>query len=236
MTTIFPAKKVINLRKRAQAAVRISETEMDGWIKSPVDPMKLLEVFKSLNIKDGYTLRGYLLCAGSNGEGIVWALPINSDFPGPEECVLTSAPGNYGPKPPGAIEDFRTVIEGDETPWSYLCASLFTREAWEFGALWHGCDWSSHEIVRADPWEQGINIKLRDFDPDPTLWSWQVETPEIWAPHAKVSGDVIEVHMITYSGLVQEALYYHLDRYKLGTYVFEEELTVMAFGQGGYIY
>ena len=47
------------------------------------------------------------------------------------------------------------AIEGDGSPWSYLSASILSREAEEFGAMWHGVD----GIHR-----QSTDIGSRSFD------------------------------------------------------------------------
>ena len=33
--------------------------------------------------------------------------------------------------------------EGNDSPWSYLAASILGREIEEFGAVWHGCKWKA---------------------------------------------------------------------------------------------
>ena len=43
------------------------------------------------------------------------------------------------------------AIEGDGSPWSYLSASILSREAVEFGAVWHGCVWSDQTILSKPP-------------------------------------------------------------------------------------
>ena len=51
---------------------------------------------------------------------------------------------------PGLFKDavpLMQAIEGDGSPWSYLSASILSREAAEFGAMWHGCDWSDQTIL-----------------------------------------------------------------------------------------
>ena len=52
--------------------------------------------------------------------------------------------------PPGAVP-LMQAIEGDGSPWSYLSASILSREAAEFGAIWHGCVWSDQTILSKPP-------------------------------------------------------------------------------------
>lgn len=54
------------------------------------------------------------------------------------------------PLPQGCLENLMSGIGGDESSWSYMCASLFSRQAEEFGALWHGVSWGTHELYSAD--------------------------------------------------------------------------------------
>ena len=47
------------------------------------------------------------------------------------------------------------AIEGDDTPWSYLSASLLGRQFKAFGAMWHGESWGTHEILGENPVTSG---------------------------------------------------------------------------------
>lgn len=51
------------------------------------------------------------------------------------------------------------AIEGDGSHWSYLSASIFMREINEFGASWHGCSWSTHEIIDKNPSDYFSSLK-----------------------------------------------------------------------------
>ena len=143
----FSVDDVKTLRERARVSIQFPAHLEDGWSRSPVDPMKLLKTFDSLDIRDGFVLRGYVFRDGANGNGIVWAMPANSEFPFPEDCEELNDRFLSPPKPTEAIDDFMAVINGDGSPWSYVSASIFAREAHEYGALWHGCDWTDHEII-----------------------------------------------------------------------------------------
>ena len=152
-TTTFPLTKLQRLRKRAATLARPSRDGPEGWSKSNVDPMKVLAVFKeSLWIKDGLILRAYQFRDGmGNGNGVVWAMPVDADCPEPSECRRQRDRFLQPPKPPAALADMMKAIDGDGSPWSYLCASLLARELAEFGAMWHGCGWSEHAILGTNP-------------------------------------------------------------------------------------
>jgi hypothetical protein len=151
MMTRFPVAQVHALADQAKAARAVPVEGLEGWTRSEVDPMRLLAVFTALRGKPGYVLRAYQYRMGGNGNGIVWAIPEGVLFPGPDACTRLAERFLNPPRPPGALDDCMEAIEGDGTPWSYLSASLFAREAAEFGAIWHGCSWSAHAIVGAAP-------------------------------------------------------------------------------------
>ncbi len=147
-TRNFPVTTVNRLRRRAEKARAIELDELvGGWQLCPVDPMELLAMFKPLRIKAGFVLRAYVYRSGSDANGVVWALPkdaplpeVHTDENTPWEQAMFAMFGRIDqPRPPGALDDVMQAIEGDGSPWSFVCASLFAREAAEFGARWHGC-------------------------------------------------------------------------------------------------
>jgi hypothetical protein len=113
--------------------------------------MRVLAAFPALRLTKDYVLRAYTWMSGMDGGGIVWAMPVNANFPKPDECVEKSPAGD--PKPPEAVDDIMDVIEGDGSLWSYLSASIFFREISEFGAFGHMCNWSTHKIIGNDFWD-----------------------------------------------------------------------------------
>ena len=216
MITVFPIRKVQQLRRAAVRACSVSREGPEGWSKSEVDPMNLLAVFSALRIKRGFILRAYLFREGGNGNGVVWALPEDVGFPEPEACLeaiqnQTELPPPDGfpaylpgpPVPPQAQANIMDAIEGDATPWSYLSASIFAREAGEFGAMWHGCEWSTHAILGADPWTpQRAKRRERTHD-EPTGsmadWKWLLAKPSEWRPSVEQSDDTTTVRFFTYT-------------------------------------
>ena len=133
--------------------------------------MAVLAVFKSLWIKDGYILRAYQFREGGNGNGVVWAMPVDAEFPEPDKCPRVKDAFLEPPKPPAALDDVMKAIDGDGSPWSYLCASLLCRELSEFGAMWHGCSWDTHAILGENPFraKEGNTPNC-----DPAAWKWRV--------------------------------------------------------------
>jgi len=236
MLKTFPANRIAELRSRASRAAQTPEDCPEDWSISTVDPMNVLAVFRSLRIKDGFVLRAYQFRDGGNGNGFVWAMPVGAAFPDPEECPRLEDTFLGPPKPPAALDNVMDAIDGDGTPWSYMCASILARELSDFGAMWHGCCWGTHTVLGASPW----NAKPKDdFDlsqPSSPLSEWHSTTrpPRAWSPRVSVDRGVTTVTFCTYSGLGQEAVYRHLDSYKPGSYRFETERAQMATGPGGY--
>ena len=233
----FPIEKVQQLRRRVEQPRQVLEGQ--GWSKSKADPMKLLVAFSSLSLKKGFALRAYQFQERGNGNGIVWAMLENLAFPEPEECPKLKDRFRAPPKPPGALDDIMGAIEGDGSPWSYLSASLFAREIAEFGAMWHGCNWSTHMVLGNDPL---ISPQQSDRHPSegpsgkPEDWRWLEPTPSEWKPEVCEDSNIVTVTFYTLSELGSKAIHLHQDTYKPGRYCFESEEKVIAEGPGGYIF
>ena len=235
----FPIKRVSNLRRRAEEACEVSKEGPQGWSKSELDPMKLLEAFPALRIKKGYVLRAYQFRAGSDGNGLVWAMPEDAPFPEPGECPAVKDEVQKSPRPPGALDDVMEVIEGDGSPWSYLCASILAHEVGEFGAIWHGCTWSTHVILGGDPWDFPEDFARREPHEGPYgdahAWQWLEAKPDEWKPAVSVDEESVTVTFHTYSGLVNQAIYRHLDTYTPGSYRHSSLTKTLAEGPRGYV-
>lgn len=173
MRARISVERLRRLRRQVQRLCKMPEGLPDGWSKSPIDPMQLRGVFSALRLREGFVLRGYVYRAGDSGNGVVWALPVEEHFPEPDGCAPLDDRFLSPPRPPGALNDVMEVVEGDGTPWSNLSASLFAREAAEFGASWRGCDWSTHEILGADPWMTLAEAETgQGWLGEPALWEW----------------------------------------------------------------
>ncbi|MCA9976958.1 MAG: hypothetical protein KC413_14455, partial [Anaerolineales bacterium] len=117
---IFPVQDVNMLRNRATDAWadRFPEELPEGWSVSTLDLRPFLAVFPPLALKPGYTLRAYQFYYHRDGNTVVWALPETAVFPPPDPQADDDPPA-----PPEALDNVMAAITGDETPWSYLCAS-----------------------------------------------------------------------------------------------------------------
>lgn len=240
-TITFPVEKVQGLlRHRAEKARQVREKGPEGWSKSEVSPMKLLFSFPSLRLKKGLVLCAYQFRSWYSGHGIVWAMPENLSFPDPKDCPRLKGRFIGRPRPSGALDDVMEAIEGDGSPWSYLSASIFAREIAEFGAMWHGCSWSTHVILGKDPWSFPQTSARRRPLPAPSGnlndWRWLESKPLRWGPEVCADSSIVTVTFYTFSGLVREAIHRHVDTYKPGRYRSESEEKVIAEGPAGFLF
>lgn len=212
---------------------------MSGWFRSPGDPEAIVQATEALQVKPAYKLVAYQYRAGGNGNGVVWALPREADFPPPEECETLDDEFAKPPRPRHALEDFMEAIDGDGSSWSYLCASLLIRELYEYGAMWHGVHWGVQHLICRDPWHsppvERQGSPATPYSPRQE-WRWSDEPPDDWRPSATIEEDQTTVTFFTFSALGQETLTKHTDRYTSRTYRLETELTDLGYGAGGFIF
>ena len=239
MTKTFRAKKIAELRQRIRKAARPPEECTEGWSNSIVDPMMVLAVCKPLHIKKGFVLRAYQYREDGNGNGFVWAMPLDAEFPEPQECPRLQGVFLEPPKPPAALDDFMDAIDGDGSPWSYMCASILACELAEFGVMWDGYDWDTHTVLGANPWNT-VKGKEESDTGRPmgpvSEWTWMERPPRGWSPRVSEGEYGTVVTFFTFSRLEQEAIYRHTDTYKPGSFRFETERKQIATGPGGYVF
>ena len=234
---MFEISEVSALRERAVAAAGDPQSDALDWIKSINDPMDVLEVFDALQIKHAYVLRAYQCVGMMGGNGFVYAMPENSDFPDPNDCPRLKDQRFEPPKPPESLDDFMEAIDGDDSPWSYLSASLVKRELTEFGAMWHGCDWSTHRILGSGPLKSdGGSASVEAPRGSPEDWLWQYDEPDEWHPTVKMDNAEVTVMFYTYSGLGRDAIYQQIDRFHRHSYRFTNETIKLAEGSSGYVF
>lgn len=227
----IPASRINHLRRAAATVARIPEETPQGWSKSRVDPARVLAIFNALRLKPGFTLAAYQFRARDNGNGVVWALPADADYPEPDRCPRG---GGFleAPEPAAALEDVMEAVDGDDTPWSYLRASIVSRELREFGAMWHGCHWSEHTILGSDPTRR----RSRMTHTPATGWEWSGPRPTEWKPQILIGKDAVKVVFFTRCQLEQERIICHTDTFLPGQYRFSTEKTTLATGQGGFVF
>jgi hypothetical protein len=194
--------------------------------------MKLLGAFKPLKIRPGWVLRAFQFKAGGNGNAVVFAVEGLAPSLPPGEVV----PGPVLPE--GALGNPMEAIVGDGTPWSYLFASLLARELGEFGAQWHGCEWSTHTILGASmEFDDGGGWRaMRPTLFDKQKWTWVGTYPREGNPHVVVGPKYTTVRFMSFTALGQQAIVLNEDRYTPGRYASVFKGSVIAKGPGGYIF
>ena len=236
VTTRIPAEKASRARLDAARLARIETHAEEGWSKSPVDPTPILQAFDALRLKKDMMLRAYLFREGGNGNGVVWALPEGSAFPEPERGLGREVSLRHPPRPPAALDDAMLAIVGDDTPWSYLSASLLGRQFKAFGAMWHGESWGTHEILGENPVTSGSGRKRTVPIGKPVDWRWREPEPRDWNPSVAVGADGVVVVFYTYSALGQQTITRHTDTFKAGSYVYSTRTDEVAQGPGGFVF
>ena len=243
-TMTFDAANIQQIRLKAVKAVQVNEDPPPGWSKCTQDPAKLLSAFRALRLKRGMVLRAYQVNKDGDANGVVWALPEHADFPDPDQCPRVTAKnffyrlGSTAPKPPGALTDTMEAIEGDGSLWSYLAASLLSRQLGQFGAMWHGNDWSTHLILDENPLKSGMaritDLKVLETPSGPiSEWKWVGPAPEDWTPQVRIEKNKVSVVFYTYSALHRQMIYRHTDTYQPGSYVATAERKEIAIGPTG---
>ncbi len=103
--------------------------------------------------------------------------------------------------------------------------------------MWHGCSWSTHEILGQEPLYGENQASYKEVDLEPYNWEWVKNKPAVWEPCVKfIANQMVEVSFYSYSGLGYERIYKHIDLYNSGNYVFSSDSDIIASGQGGYIF
>ena len=225
-------KKLIRKARRISRQIdRGLETIPSGWSFASYNPNLLFEAFTCLQLRDGYKLASYQFFQGSKGNGFVFAIPMREALPDPPEegfgfdWPASANPVLYSehPLPEWMRSDFESFLEGDASPLSYFQASIFVRELREMGSLWHGCSWSTHEVL------------LAAAQMPEQKWEWQDEPPRDWRPFVQQNANGLwDVVFYSYTGLGQEQIVRHKDTFVKG-YQFDINDTVIALGEGGYM-
>ena len=249
-TESFRIERVLGLVARARRARDIPVgLRSAGWRRSPVDPMDLLRVFKPLGLKRGFTLCAFIV-GEANGNGVVWAVPSGPlrfenedeaaflDPSGPRDLIAefdNVTRGRNPPRPIGAVDDLRSLLFASGSCWSYVCASLFAREAAEFGAEWHGCFWSDWKVVGGIPRLEFDKVSPGS-DAYESPWTWLEPEPSRWEPTVTMTDDEVVVVFHAFTEFGSRRITRFTDHYKPGSYVFRSEPKDIALAGGGLIH
>jgi hypothetical protein len=200
-----------------------------GWFISPNNPESIVRGFSHLLIKDGYKLRAYQYSDGANGNGVIWAIPVDTDLPDPNECDRLEEYFLSAPKPAFAFDDFMQAIDGDKSPLSYLQASIAYHELHEFGAAWHGTQWGRDIILPLNDYQKS---NAHNYE-----WEMIENEPEIIEPHFYYNNEgipTIVFHTINDIGTVTMNRYVHT--FSKSDYTLHVEQFCIATAGGGIIF
>lgn len=238
----YTAKEIEALREKVRTVSQDGMDELpNGWTKGRRDVNQVVARFPTLKIREGYRLVAYVFREDGNGNGFVWALPVDAEFPAPADCPKLETHFLNPPKPFDALEPSE-VIEGDGSPDSYLQASLLRRELGDYAASWHGLQWTAHTILDGIPAARNP----ADVDVDPlkqpstprNRWKWKEAAPPDMNPTVRFDGDRVTVTFFTFCPLEQERLFRYVDIYRRGKYrpIKVEDKIEIAVGEGGVMF
>ncbi|MBM0743573.1 hypothetical protein JOY44_18470 [Phormidium sp. CLA17] len=181
------------------------------WFISAANPGDALMKLPGLKLKSALRLVTYLLRSGTDGMGMVWAVPemLSTTAHLQKALVKGSAVGVdvlQIPQPNGSLSDVMEALAGDRSPLSFVIASILRRELKELGALGKSCDWSHHRFINALPTQRN--------------WQWRVPTPpKDLSPKVLIYPDNrATTEFFTCRITAPVAIYQHVDQYGANHY------------------
>jgi hypothetical protein len=194
-------------------------------VNGALDPAPIVESFGCLRIRPGWKLTAFLQ-GNLDGDSRVVALPADFE-PGSADDVRFSLARLRGQVeepyaryssdwgicvPLASLLRFMKVVDGDGTPWSYLCASLAVRQLLDvgvFGRFVHEHDWAEHRAVGS----------LADCFPNSRLRG-DCTSPALQPPEVTTDDSRVAVRFYTYRppGALPEGVWLHEDGYSEGSY------------------
>lgn len=185
---------------------------------SPVAPNDVVKAFPNLSLKKEFALRAYYCTLGGDAASKVFAIQASAQVPEPP--ADTSSPYVVA-LPEGALENPMAAITGDDSPESYLQASLLSRELTAFGARWHPEAYGfAGTTVLGPPWS----------DKPPTEWAFLVfdekKKPADFAPSVRMTKDtaIVVLYVSPFSGGILR----HEDTYQRKDYVARTVIDTVA--------
>ena len=217
-----------------------SGTLQEEWSASTCDANQLISVFDMLRIKQGFTLRASECRGGRGGNGIIWVVPADAPQLPPDNGTRIHGSLSNPRKPPGAVP-LMQAIEGDGSPWSFLSASILRREAAEFGALWHGWDWTPQTIL-SKPSRQVDGSDVLDDEEElngdaPTGdWTGPGPAPTTWEPTYDERRSTRRIVLPIRNPVGGEEICKATDSCRADSYDCTTKTSVLCTAPGGFLY
>lgn len=241
----FPIDEVRRANRRAAEAACIDRHVAP--VAGTRDPTPVLASFDCLRVKPGWKLLAYLMGGGIGAESQVVAVPADFDPANAEREPVADRPRDDdrpyvggGPEidlglAAKARRRFMRAVDGDGSPWSYLCASRAMRQLLDYAAWWHALyehDWFEHVILAKWPPPSSALS-------EPVVGYFVGEQPGLWRPAVWVGARSTTVRMYTYRPATAnpEGVWMHEDRYEAGSCDPTLTRTLIAVGRPAtYVY
>lgn len=176
------------------------------WFVSAANPGTALMKLPGLALKPGFRLVSYLYRLDDDGVGVIWAVPEQfSTTAYLEKALMNGDDRNTPPQPEAALPNLMDAIDGDQSPMSFMIASLLRRELLEFGKLGRFATWNHQRLINALPPHPG--------------WQWRTEVPKDFSPKIRVVPDGrVAIEFFTCRTVAPIAIFQHVDQYQAGQY------------------
>ena len=234
----LPVAQARRAKERAQEAAERCD-RFSVPVNGTLDPTPIIESLGCLRVRAGWRLVAYLQ-GNLDGDARVVALPPGFEpdaaddilFPvarlrkGADEGYAKYASDGTICVSLASTLDFMWAVDGDGSPWSYLCASLALRQLLDvavFGRFVREHDWIEHRIVAGWP---------RDFREPLVRAGWRLPVlrpPTVISDYASVTVRFFTYHRPT---MTSERVQVHEDIYRSGSYDPCFGRTNVAVGRG----
>jgi hypothetical protein len=177
------------------------------WFISTADAGAVFAHLPMLRLKPGFHLVTYLYRTTTSGVGMTWAVPAPfSTTAHLEEALKAAGDAQTPPYPERALLNVMAAVAGDQSPLSFITASLLQRELQEFGYSGDAGQWCHHRLIGAAPPQR--------------TWQWQIKPPVDLTPKVRrLSDGQTTVEFFTGRVVPPVGLFRHMDRYPVGHYV-----------------
>lgn len=206
-------------------------------------PDAIIRTCQNITLAERWHLEAYHFYEKGNANAKTYALPDGKHLLPAEQAFATEVPDDqtedhpgfwpWPPTPDYADPDVMAHITGDDTPLSYLEASLFSRALQELGAAWHGISWGVTHIINTTELIDGDNNASDSI----STWSeltWIEPVPELMEPTVCCSNTSCKVTWYTRTSLHEEKVVCTIDTYQRGSYRATPNDTIIATGGRGF--